>query len=93
MHAFPRPPGEYDLRGVRGNEPGVDARFRRITLSGTFDGPLSQEELDCIAQQASLSGQGRRGTWQSLQLHMLLRLLDDHAALPLTSAPTLPFVG
>ncbi|KAL4426177.1 hypothetical protein ABPG77_007459 [Micractinium sp. CCAP 211/92] len=43
--------GEYDLRGVRGNEPGVDARFRKITLSGTFDGQLSQEELDSIAQQ------------------------------------------
>ncbi|KAL4431286.1 hypothetical protein ABPG75_006542 [Micractinium tetrahymenae] len=43
--------GEYDLRGVRGNEPGVDARFCKITLSGTFDGPLSQEDLDCIAQQ------------------------------------------
>lgn len=45
--------GEYDLRGVRGNEPGVDARFQRVWVEGTFDAPdLTQEALDRIAQQA-----------------------------------------
>lgn len=43
--------GEYDLRGVRGGEPGVDARFRRVRLEGTADGPLSQADLDRIAEQ------------------------------------------
>ena len=43
--------GEYDLRGVRGNEPGIDARFQRIRLEGTFETDMSQEELDRIAQQ------------------------------------------
>ncbi|KAI7840711.1 hypothetical protein COHA_005527 [Chlorella ohadii] len=42
--------GEYDLRGVRG-EPGVDARFRRIQVQGIFDGPLSQGDLDRMAEQ------------------------------------------
>lgn len=51
----PHPPGEYDLRGVRG-EPGVDARFRRIQLQGTFDGPLSQADLDRIAEQVGGGG-------------------------------------
>lgn len=47
---LPRP-GEYDLRGVRGSEPGVDARFRRITLSATCDTDLSEEELARVAEQ------------------------------------------
>lgn len=49
------PPGEYDLRGVHG-EPGVDARFQRIQLQGTFDGPLSQGDLDRIAEQVGGGG-------------------------------------
>ncbi len=32
-------------------EPGVDARFRRIQVQGTFDGPLSQGDLDRMAEQ------------------------------------------
>ena len=48
--------GEYDLRGVRGNEPGVDARFQRISLEGTCDTPMSQHDLDRIAEQASQGG-------------------------------------
>lgn len=56
-------PGEYDLRGVRGNEDGVDARFTSISLEGTFDTQISQQDLDRIAQQATkgagcLSGLG-----------------------------------
>ncbi|PRW58590.1 short chain dehydrogenase reductase family isoform B [Chlorella sorokiniana] len=42
--------GEYDLRGVRG-ESGVDARFQRIQVQGTFDGPVSQADLDRITEQ------------------------------------------
>lgn len=71
--------GEYDLRGVRGNEPGVDARFRKVTLAGTFDGPLSQEELDCIAEQVggSLQGGSRQpgsGALDNRQTALLLLL-------------------
>ncbi|GAB4822834.1 hypothetical protein N2152v2_009880 [Parachlorella kessleri] len=42
--------GEYDLRGVRGEE-GVTARFQKVRLSGTVDGDASQEDLDTIAHQ------------------------------------------
>ena len=55
---MPTPAGEYDLRGVRGGEPGVDARFQRISLEGTFDTPMSQQDLDRIAEQASQGGGG-----------------------------------
>lgn len=55
-HTQPRPStnaGEYDLRGVRGGAEGVDARFRRVRLEGTFDtDSLSQADLDRIAEQA-----------------------------------------
>lgn len=29
----------------------MDARFRRIQVQGTFDGPLSQGDLDRMAEQ------------------------------------------
>ncbi|KAL4421527.1 hypothetical protein ABPG75_010818 [Micractinium tetrahymenae] len=43
--------GDLDLRGVRGDTPGVDARFRRIALKGTLDTELEQRELDSLAGQ------------------------------------------
>lgn len=43
--------GEYDLQGVKGSNPGIDARFRRVAVEGTVDGPLSQADLDRIAEQ------------------------------------------
>ena len=38
---------------MRGSEPGVDARFQRISLEGTVETPMSQQDLDRIAEQAS----------------------------------------
>jgi hypothetical protein len=53
---FGCPAGEYDLRGVRGDTEGADARFKRITLQGTFDTQLSDEDLSRLAEQARSGG-------------------------------------
>jgi hypothetical protein len=54
--SLPPPAGEYDLRGVRSTEPGVDARFTRVSLEGTFDTQLSQQDLDAISKQVGCAG-------------------------------------
>lgn len=42
--------GEYNLQGVRGTEEGVDARFTRISLQGTVETGMSQQDLDQVAR-------------------------------------------